>query len=162
MKQAFLVFLFVSLTLLASSQSKCSINKAMAFYTETYPGMQMADQNGNPIAPKATVERQIYIEWCGAKKPEITEVLYDNRPFSVVLEKINGRSVIAGKDLSPENKTRITAAKCKQLWKLIVIPKDGKEAPEPGAKQILIKTKSPRACVFKINTETRLKTLPRP
>jgi len=100
------------------AQTKCNINRAWAYYTISFPGMQMMDENGNPIPPKPAIERMIYIEWCGTKKPEIKEVLYNNRSFAVVLEKVEGRWVIPGKNFSTENTTRITATNCKKLWKL--------------------------------------------
>lgn len=159
------IFIFLLLCVAGSfvyAQLKCNINKAWAFYTVSYPGVQMTDENGNPIPPKLMIDRFIYIEWCGSKKPDVTEVLYNNRAFSAVLEKVEGRSVIAGKDLSPENKIRISAGRCKRLWKLILVPKDEDKVPEPGSRQIVIKTRSPGACVFKLAKETRLMTLPRP
>lgn len=162
MKKVYLFFLLCIMGSLVSAQSKCNINKGWAFYTVSFPGVQMADENGNPIAPKPIIERFLYIEWCGSKKPEIKEVLYNNMSFSAVLEKVEGRSVIAGKDLDLRNTTRITAAKCKKLWKLILVPKEEDHTPQPGSKQIVIKTKSPGACVFKLTKETLLKTLPRP
>lgn len=162
MKKVFLFLLLCITGTFVFAQSKCNIYKAWAYYTVSFPGMQMADENGNPIAPKPIIERFMYIEWCGSKKPEIKEVLYNNRAFTAVLEKVDGRSVIPGKDLDPRNKTRITATKCKKLWKLILIPKDEDNSPAPGSKQIVIKTKPPGACVFKLTKETLLKTLPRP
>jgi len=144
------------------AQTKCNINRAWAYYTISFPGMQMMDENGNPIPPKPAIERMIYIEWCGTKKPEIKEVLYNNRSFAVVLEKVEGRSVIPGKNFSPENTTRITATKCKKLWKLILVAKEDDQVPQPGSKQIVIKTKSPGNCTFKLSKETLLHTLPRP
>ncbi len=159
------VFLFLLLCVAGSfgyAQSKCNINKAWAYYTVTFPGIQMADENGNPIPPKPMIDRFIYIEWCGSKKPEIIEVLYNNRSFSAVLEKVDGKSVIPGKDLDPRNMTMISATKCKKLWKLILLPKEDDQIPEPGSKQIVIKTKLPGACVFKITKEIKLRTLPRP
>lgn len=157
------VFIFLLLCVAGSfgyAQSKCNINRAWAFYTVSYPGVQMVDENGNLIPPKPMIDRFIYIEWCGAKKPEIKEVLYNNRSYDAVLEKVDGSSVIPGKDLDPRNKTRITAAKCKKLWRLVLFQED--QIPEQGSKQIVIKTKSPGACVFKLSKETGLMTLPRP
>lgn len=143
------------------AQSKCGINKAWAYYTVSFPGMQMSDENGNPVPPKPIIDRFIYIEWCGAKKkPDIKEVTYNDQDYEVVLEKVVGRSVVPGKDLSPENKTRIYVAKCANLWKLVLIPKD--KVPDPESKQITIKLKTSSKCVMKLTKETQLKTLPRP
>ncbi len=162
MKKLLLFIILAGAGLLVSAQSKCNIKKAWAYYTVSYPGVQMADENGNPVPPKPMIDRFIYIEWCGSKKPDIKEVLYNNRSFSAVLEKVEGRSVIPGKDLDPGNNTRITATKCKKLWKLILVPKEDDQVPEPGSRQIVIKTKSPGACTFKVAKETKLRTLPRP
>ncbi len=161
MKKALLFLLLSGLGSFASAQATCNIKKAWAFYTISLPGVQMTDENGNPIPPTPTIERIIYIEWCDSKKPEIKEILYNNRPFSAIVTKV-GKSVIVGKELSPENKTRITATKCKKLWKIILVPKEDNQLPEPGSKHIIIKTKSPGACVFKLTKESLLKTLPRP
>lgn len=147
---------------LINAQSKCNINKAWAFYTSFYPGVQMADEHGNPIPPKPIIERFIYIEWCGSKKPEIKEVVYNNVHFTAVLEKVDGKWVIPGKDLSRENKTRITAAKCKKLWKIALYEKEGEQVPEPGCKSIIIKIMTPGICTYKLTKETPLHTLPRP
>ncbi len=162
MKKVLLLILLSACVSLIYAQSTCNIKKAWAFYTVTLPGVQMIDENGNPVPPKASIERFIYIEWCGSKKPEIKQVLYNNRSFSATAIKVEGRSVIVGKEFSPENKTRITATRCKKLWKIIIVPKEDDELPEGASKNIIIKTKSPGACVFKLTKETRLITLPRP
>jgi hypothetical protein len=162
MKKNCLVLLLCLGSILLHAQSRCNINKAWAYYTVSYPGMQMADENGNPIPPKPIIDRFIYIEWCGSKKPDIKEVLYNGREYEAVLEKVTGRSVVPGKDLSPENKTRITAARCKQLWKLTLLPKGEAAVPEPGGKQVIIKIKLHGKCVYRISRESKLITLPRP
>ena len=54
--------------------------KAYAFYTVSIPGVQMADENGNPVPPKPICGTVYLFEWSGSKNPEIETVLYNNKP----------------------------------------------------------------------------------
>lgn len=157
------IFLFLTAsTLTACAQSKCNIKKAYAFYSVSTPGMQMSDDNGNPIPPKATVTRFIYFEWSGAKNPEIESVLYDNKALQINLTAVEGDTAILGADFSNNPDFKVVSKKCNSLWKIDLQPSGDNPVPERNSKKIIIKTKgSTNACVFKITKETLLNTLPR-
>ena len=61
MKILFLSAILMVVPLSLAAQTKCNIKKAYAFYTVSMPGMQMADENGNPIPPKPNIDRLLYI-----------------------------------------------------------------------------------------------------
>lgn len=144
------------------AQSKCPIKKAYAFYTISYPGVQMADENGNPVPVKPNIDRFIYIEWSGAKKPEIETVLYDNNALSATLTAIEGTEVIPGDDIGNNQDHKITAKKCNILWKLQLQLLTGNEMPAKNCSIIMIKIKgTDHSCEFKLVKETELQTFMR-
>jgi hypothetical protein len=157
--QVLLILSFAS----AGAQTNCKVKTAYAFYTVSVPGMQMADENGNPIPPKADINRFIYIEWCGTKKPVIESVLYNNKPLSATLIAVEGDSVILGSNFSNNPDFKIMSKKDNKLWKIELQPVEGNSMPGLPCKNIIIKTKGANAasCEFKVAKETELMTLPR-
>ena len=155
------IFLLVA-AFTSIAQTSCYVKKAYAFYTVTIPGVQMADENGNPVPPKATIDRFIYIEWGGAKKPKIETVLYNNKALVATLTAVKGSSVIPGSDLNKNNNFKITAKKCNSLWKIELQPLEGNSMPVEDCKNIIIKTMgTAKTCAFKLLKETQLMTMPR-
>lgn len=146
----------------ACAQGTCNVKKAYAFYTVSTPGVQMTDDNGNPIPPKATIQRFIYIEWCGVKQPDIEKVLYNNMALEATMTAVEGNTVIPGENTANNSDFKITAKKCNSLWKIELQPSAGNPMPEQGSKNIIIKSREAgKTCEFKIATEQLLMTMPR-
>jgi hypothetical protein len=155
------IFLLVSV-LASYAQSNCNIKKAYAFYTISVPGVQMADENGNPIPPKVDIGRFIYVECSGTRKPVIEKVLYDNKILSATLTAVKGNSVIPGSELSKNNDLKITAKKGNRLWKVELQTAGTDSMPEQDCKNIVIKYNvKGKASILKLLKETRLMTMPR-
>ena len=160
MKNFFLTIFVTVLVITCNAQTSCGIKKAYAFYTSSMPGMQMADENGNPIQPKPIINRFIYIEWTGAKNPEVITVLYNKKPLTASITKAENNSVTAGTD-NNNNSKEITAKKCNSLWRLDLQTADGIEMPETDCKNIIIKLKATgKTCELKLTKEIQLQTRP--
>jgi len=155
------IFLLASV-LTSYSQSNGNIKKGYAFYTISVPGVQMADENGNPIPPKVDIGRFIYIECCGTGKPVIEKVLYDNKILSATLNAVKGSAVIPGSELSKNNEFKITAKKGNSLWKVELQIPGTDPMPEQDCKNIVIKYKvKGKTRILKLVKETHLMTMPR-
>ena len=138
MKTFILSFLFLSATVCSFAQSSCNIKKAYAYYNVSMPGAQMADENGNPIPPKPNITRFIYVEYSGAKMPDIKAVLYNNMQLSFSALKVTAKTVSVGdKNLNPNNS--ITAKKGNSFLKIDLQPAEGKTMPDGDCKSIIIK-----------------------
>lgn len=162
MKKIFIILFFITTVLNSFAQSDCNIKKAYAFYTVSVPGMQMSDDNGNPIPPQITVNRFIYIEWSGAKDPEIETVLYNNMALSANLTAVEADSVVLGSNFSNNPDFKVVSKKCNSLWKIDLRPLKGDPMPDQNCKNIIIKTKGTgNACSFNLAKEIQLNLLPR-
>ncbi len=162
MKKALLSTLLLTFFLVSNAQVKCNIKKAYAFYTVNMPGVQMVDENGNPVPPVAQIERFIYIESKGLKAPEIETVYYDTGRFTMAVTKIEGSSISVGEKFGNIQPITIRAAKNFSLWKIELYPAEDKTQVATGCKNILLKTKSAgKSCTYKILKESQVSGLPR-
>lgn len=144
------------------AQTGCNIKKASAFYTVSVPGIQMVDENGNAIPPKADIVRFIYIECFGKTKPEIKTVLYNNKNLPATVTAVKEKTVIPGGDLGNNKDFKITANKSNSLWKIELQPQADNSMPGQNCKSIIIKMKvKDKTCSFKLSKETELMTLQR-
>lgn len=143
------------------AQSSCSIKKAYAWYNVSMPGVQMADENGNPIPPKANITRFIYVEYSGTKLPEIKSVTYNDTALGFSVEKVKEKAVSIGdKRLNPGK--AITVKKGNSFLKINLYPFEGKTMPDADCKKITINCKiAGRPCRFTVFNETAFATLPR-
>lgn len=137
-------FLIISLLLTAVSVSfaqNCGlIKKAYAYYNVSMPGIQMSDENGNPISPKPNITRFIYVEYSGTKMPDIKAVLYNAAELSFSVASIKEKTIFIGdKKLNPNNS--ISVKKGNKLLKIDLQPKEGKTMPDADCKNIVIKSK---------------------
>jgi hypothetical protein len=161
MKNIFISLFLLVPVLIAGAQTTCNIKKAYAFYTVSMPGMQMADENGNPIDPKPDIRRFIYIEWSGIKDPQIETVLYNNKPLPATITPVKGNTVIPGDNYGNNKDYKISSKKGNSLWRIELQPEADNSTPGQGCKNIIIKTKGTKVCSFKLIKETQLMTLPR-
>jgi hypothetical protein len=160
MKLSIISFLLLAITSACNSQNYCTVKKATAWYNAAMPGMQMADENGNPINPKPNITRFIYVEYSGIKMPEIKSVTYNGAELTCSTVSIKEKTVWAGdKKLNPNN--GITAKKGNSLMQINLQPADGKEMPDTGCKSIVIKTKvAGKLCKFYVAAEKQFATMP--
>lgn len=159
MKQLLQILFFTSLCCTGFSQVNCSVKKAYAFYTETIPGVQMADENGNPIPPVPVIDRFVYIEWTGAGKPEISQVLYNNKKMQAEVTAVDGNTLIPGGDVGNNSDYSIKANKCHSLWKIQLQTVSGNEMPAIECRNIIIKLqKAGNNCEVPVANEIKLST----
>ncbi|MBK8520110.1 MAG: hypothetical protein IPL54_04255 [Chitinophagaceae bacterium] len=125
------------------------------------PGAQMADENGNPIPPRASITRFIYVEYSGTKMPDIKAVLYNGVSLDFSIVRVKEKTIAVGdQDLNPGN--TITAKKGNTLLQINLQPFEGKTMPEAGSKNIIIKSKfAGKLCKFYVTNEKAFATLPR-
>lgn len=162
MKAIFISTCLMAAALISHAQTSCNIKNAWAFYTVSVPGVQMADENGNPIPPKVDIVRFIYIEVVGTVRPQIKTVHYHNKALPATLTAVKGRTVVPGSELSENNNFKITSKKGNSLWKIELQPQGDTAMPQQGCKNIIIKTNvKGKTCSFKLTKETQLAVLPR-
>lgn len=161
MRKLFLAILFLPLILSSCAQTRCGTKKVYAYYTSTLPGTQMVDDNGNPVPPKPNITRFIYVESDERKVPEIDSVLYDNISLPASINRVEGNSTVVGNRFQDNEELTITAKKGYALWKIdLMSSPSGKPVPV-DCKNILLRIKiDGKTCVFKINEESQLFTLP--
>lgn len=146
----------------SAAQTECRIKKAFAFYTVSIPGVQMVDENGNPVPPPIQIERFIYIEWGGTKKPEILSVRYNDTSLTATTTGVEGNAVSAGIQSVNMQERLIRAAKGNALWKIDLYPAAGTIDVKTGCRNIVIKIKCPgKNCQIKLKDEIQLITPPR-
>jgi hypothetical protein len=160
MKSFLFSLLFLVATLPCSSQSCANIKKAYAYYNVSMPGIQMADENGNPVTPKPNITRFIYVEYSGTKIPDIKTVLYNASPLSFSVISIKEKVVSIGDNkLNPNNS--IAAKKGNYFLKIDLQPADGKTMPDTDCKSIIIKIKAgSKLCKFYVLGEKEFATPP--
>ena len=162
MKKIFLAAIFLYIGLSSFSQTNCSIKKGYAFYTVIVAGIAMVDENGNTINPEPNLNRFIYIVCSGTKKPKIVNVMYDKKPYSVVVSSVTGSSVIPGDDIGNNKEHKISTKKNNRIWKIEIQSSVDNKIAVQDCKNIIIKLKgTDRTCTFKLLKETQLMTLPR-
>jgi hypothetical protein len=160
MKSIIISCLFLTAAFKSHAQSCGSIKKVYAWYNVSMPGIQMMDDNGNPITPKPNITRFIYVEYSGAKIPDIKGVVYGGTELLFSVVTIKDRTVwIGDKKLNPNN--GITAKKGNTLLKIDLQPADGKAMPDANCKGIVIKSKvAGKICRFYISSEKEFATPP--
>jgi len=160
MKALIISFLFLTATPYCFAQNNCNIKKAYAYYNESMPGAQRADENGNPINPKPIVTRFIYVEYSGSKMPEIKTVLYNNIQLVFSVINVATKKVSAGdKKLNPDNS--IIAKKGNSFLKIDLQPAEGQTMPEANCKSIVINSKSAgKLCKYYVMGEKPFATPP--
>ena len=162
MKKAFLIATLSAGILSSFAQTKCNIKKAYAFYTVNMPGVQMVDENGNPVTPVPQIERFIYLEWKGVKAPEIENVYYNTSNFTMSLTKVEGNSISVGEKWGNNQPRTIKSSIGYSLWKIEVSPVEDKIPVAIDCKNILLKIKSAgKSCAYKIFKESQVAGLPR-
>jgi hypothetical protein len=160
MKALIISLLFLTATPYCFAQSCGTLKKGYAYYNVSLPGMQMVDENGNAVNPKANITRFIYIEYSGTKMPDIKTVLYNNAELQFSVTPVTAKTVLVGdKKLNPNN--RITTKKGNSFLKIDLQPADGKAMPDTGCKSITIKSKaSGKLCSFIVSSEKEFATPP--
>lgn len=160
MKRVLLSIILIAGISGAFAQSYCTVKKAYAFYNVSMPGVQMIDENGNPIPPKPNITRFIYVEYNGAKMPDIKAVQYNAAALSFSVVSIKERTVSIGdKNLNPNN--TITAKKGNKFLKINLYTEDGKAMPDSDCKNIIIKYKAAgKFCKFYVTREKEFNTPP--
>ena len=160
MKPFILSFLLFAATVNSFAQTDYSIKKAYAYYNVSMPGMQMVDENGNPITPKPNITRFIYVEYSGSKMPDIKAVLYNAAVLSFSVVSVIEKTVSVGdKKINPNYS--ITAKKGNKLLKIDLQPEEGKAMPDTDCKSIIIKSKQgSKLCKFYVTGEKQFSSLP--
>ncbi len=143
------------------AQASCNIKKAYAFYNAAMPGIQMVDENGNPIPPKPNITRFIYVEYSGTQMPDIKSVLYNGVSLDFSVVNVKAKTVSIGdKKLNPNN--TITAKKGNSFLQINLQPFEGKTMPDANCKNIIIKSKlAGKLCKFYVTREKEFATPPR-
>lgn len=160
-----LLFTAALMICMASSfaQVRCNIYKAQAYFTVSIPGVQMVDENGNPVPPIPQVDRFIYLESKGVSKPIIESVTYNGIFLKATAGKITGNTVSVGKKQDTQQPIILRAKKGNSIWRVDLQPVEDKPQDTNPCKNIALKIKvSGKTCSYRITGgEYELFTLPR-
>lgn len=161
MKKIFLPIILLTCVSVSFAQSYCTIKKAQAFFNVSMPGVQMADENGNPVPPKPNITRFIYAEYSGSKMPDIKTVVYNGKALSFTIVSLKEKIVSVGDPkISPNYK--LSAKKGNSILKIGLQAEEGKTMPETDCKNIIIKSRvAGKICRFYIYAEKQFITAPR-
>jgi hypothetical protein len=121
-----------------SNAQNYKIQKAVAFFTVSLPGMIQKDSNGNTIRPLPTIERFIYIESNYKNKPLIDSVWYNSTFFANTVDLVNQNKITAGINSATGKSVVLTAKKGNHLWKINLQP-SGSFVAHEDVKKILLK-----------------------
>lgn len=142
MKRIILLSVFCLALLNSEAQSKCSIYKANAYFTVSMPGTVMVDEQGNQVRPAPTVQRFIYLECIGTKRPVIQAITYNNIPFTPAMpESFPGSSILAGKRNEDEKEIMLKPRKGNRIWKIEILPPSDKPQSPEACRNIILKLK---------------------
>jgi hypothetical protein len=143
------------------AQSNCTVKRAHAYYNVSMPGAQMADENGNPIPPRANITRFIYVEYSGTKMPDIKSVIYNGVSLDFSVLSVKEKTVSIGDRKLNPGKT-ITTKKGNSFLQINLQPFEGKTMPDADCKNIVINSKlAGKLCKFYVTSEKEFATPPR-
>ena len=109
------------------------IKKGNAFVSETSPGTQMVDDNGNPVAQLRITNYTAYVEFSGAE-PEWRYAWYGKKMFTMVATKVEQNKLEIGIDKHSGKKVFVEPAKGNQLWQLELLPTEMYSKPPSNTK----------------------------
>jgi hypothetical protein len=163
MKKSLIALLLTSFLIVnGSAQNYLILKRGYAFYTVSIPGMAMADEKGNVINPKPTIDRFLYIETIGIKPPDITNVSYDKANYAPVFTNVGSGIVHVGKSETGGNEITLIAREGYTIWKVDLHLFDEKAVIPAKVKNILVAYKEGsrerRYSIYRISKETQLMT----
>jgi hypothetical protein len=135
-----LVTLFTLVILFCSCDAQIyPIQKAQAFYTVSFPGMAMKDENGNTINPEPIIDRFIYIECRFNGKPKIDSVFYNGILFTAAVADKAETAVTVGIKSENGKPVKFIPKKGNKVWKVYLTVAAGNTLPHEAVKKIIIK-----------------------
>ena len=155
-----LVTLFTLVILFCSCNAQIyRIQKAQAFYTVSFPGMAMKDENGNTINPQPIIDRVIYIECRFNGKPTIDSAFYNGILFTAAVTDKAETAVTVGIKSENGKSAKFIPKKGNKVWKIYLKQASGNTLPHEAVKKIIIKGKLDKTkFTFAIYSETQLST----
>jgi hypothetical protein len=115
------------------------IQKAQAFYTVSFPGMAMKDENGNTINPEPIIDRFIYIECRFNGKPKIDSVFYNGILFTAAVAGKAETAATIGIKNENGSPVKFIPKKGNKVWKIYLTQASGNTLPHEAVKKIIIK-----------------------
>jgi hypothetical protein len=115
------------------------IQKAQAFYTVSFPGMAIKDENGNTINPEPIIDRFIYIECKFNGKPKIDSAFYDGILFTAAVADKAETAITVGIKSENGKPVKFIPKKGNKVWKVYLTEAAGNTLPHEAVKKIIIK-----------------------
>jgi type 1 fimbria pilin len=135
-----LIALLATLILCCSCNAQIyRIQKAQAFYTVSFPGMAMKDENGNTINPEPIIDRFIYIECRFNGKPKIDSVFYNSILFTAAVADKAETAATVGIKSENGNPVKFIPKKGNKVWKIYLTQIAGNTSLHEAVKKIIIK-----------------------
>jgi hypothetical protein len=134
------VTLFTLVILFCSCNAQIyRIQKAQAFYTVSFPGMAMTDENGNTINPQPIIDRFIYIECRFNGKPKIDSAFYNGILFTAAVADKAETDATIGIKSENGKLVKFIPKKGNKVWKIYLTQVAGNTLPNEAVKKIIIK-----------------------
>ena len=146
-------------TACSSYAQNYKIQKAVALFTVSLPGMIPEDGNGNKLRPVPTIERYIYIESNYKSKPRIDSVLYNSIYFVSTVDTVYQNKITVGVNTATGMPVIISAKKGNRLWKINLQQPAGSFLAHEDLKKILLKATLGKTKIKQLlNAEIQLNT----
>lgn len=123
----FLIYTFLSISLLACAQSKNAIKNAYGVYEVHLPGNIAVDKNGNEIASTDTINF-IYLE-TSSQEIKWNAAWKNDKSYSIISTLIIADAFDAGTKKATNEKMLLHAAKGNKIWQLRLMPLDKNTSP---------------------------------
>jgi hypothetical protein len=141
------------------SNAQYRIQKAQAFFTMVMPGMQMKDDNGNPINPDPIIERFIYIECKFNGKPKVDSVLYNGVLLIPAVADKEETITKIGTTKANGELINMIAKKGNHIWRINLYQNNGSALKHETLNKIIIKGKLAKIKFsYALSTEIELTT----
>ncbi len=95
----------------------CNIIFSKAYATTIFPGIVMADENGNEVPKKINYSRRMYVATSCNTAPIVTTVLYNKVKAKINVKPIVSKSIELGFDKDGK-KIEIKSGKSNFLWEI--------------------------------------------
>lgn len=137
MKKLIMLFFLIGACNACLAQNK--VQKAQAFFTVSIPGMQRMDVNGNKIDPEPIYNRFIFLECRYEGKPKVDTVFYNGIVFKASVADKEETELTIGIRTDDGRPVIANPKKGNHIWKIDLIPLNGKALQHQAVKKILVK-----------------------
>ena len=115
------------------------LQKAQAFYTVSFPGTAIKDENGNTINLQPIIDRFIYIECRFNGKPKVDSAFYNGILFTAAVADKAETAATVGIKSENGKQVKFSPKTGNKVWKIYLTQANGNTLLHEAVKKIIIK-----------------------